>query len=97
MLFRSEQEAFGRVEVDVFTASGSVDDATKSALAADLKKSLGKEPVLHFYADAAMIGGLKLRIGDRLIDGSVAAQLRRMRSALLDGGLAGRDAGTFLA
>jgi hypothetical protein len=44
-----------------------------------------------------MIGGLKIRIGDQLIDGSVAAQLRRMRSALLDRGLGGRDAGTFLA
>ena len=92
-----EQGAFGRIEVDVFTAGGSVDDATKATLAADLKKSLGKEPVMHFYADPAMIGGLKLRIGDQLIDGSVAAQLRRMRSTLLDRGLGGRDAGTFLA
>jgi F-type H+-transporting ATPase subunit delta len=92
-----EQEAFGRVEVDVFTASGTVDEATKASLAADLKKSIGKEPVMHFYADPAMIGGLKLRIGDRLIDGSVAAQLRRMRSTLLDRGLGGRDAGAFLA
>ena len=92
-----EQEAFGRVEVDVFTASGSVDEATKSTLAADLRKSLGKDPVMRFYADPAMIGGLKIRIGDQLIDGSVAAQLRRMRSALLDRGLGGRDAGTFLA
>ena len=66
-------------------------------LAADLKKSIGKDPVMHFYADPSMIGGLKLRIGDRLIDGSVAAQLRRMRSTLLDRGLGGRDAGTFLA
>ncbi|MFM1936006.1 MAG: synthase subunit delta [Planctomycetota bacterium] len=92
-----EQEAFGRIEVDVFTASGSVDEATKASIAADLRKSMGKEPVLHFYADPAMIGGLKLRIGDRLIDGSVAAQLRRMRSTLLDRGLGGRDAGSFLA
>jgi len=92
-----EQEAFGRVEVDVFTQGGTVDEATKATLAADLRKSLGKEPVLHFYADPAMIGGLKIRIGDQLIDGSVAAQLRRMRSALLDRGLGGRDAGTFLA
>jgi F-type H+-transporting ATPase subunit delta len=92
-----EQEAFGRVEVDVFTQGGTVDEATKATLAADLKKSLGKEPVLHFYADPAMIGGLKIRIGDQLIDGSVAAQLRRMRSALLDRGLGGRDPGTFLA
>jgi hypothetical protein len=32
-----------------------------------------------------------------LIDGSVAAQLRRMRSTLIDKGLAGRDAGAFLS
>jgi F-type H+-transporting ATPase subunit delta len=74
-----------------------VDAATQATLAADLKKSLGKDPVMHYYADPAMIGGLKLRIGDQLIDGSVAAQLRRMRSTLLDRGLAGRDAGTFLS
>lgn len=92
-----EQDAFGRVEVDVYTASGSVDEGTRTALAGDLKRSLGKEPVLHFHADPAMIGGLKLRIGDRLIDGSVAAQLRRMRSGLLERGLGGRDAAAFLS
>ncbi len=92
-----EQEAFGRVEVDVFTPSGAVDGAARESLAADLRKSLGKEPVLRFYADPAMIGGLKIRIGDRLIDGSVAAQLRRMRGALLERGLGGRNPGTFIA
>ena len=92
-----EQDAFGRIEVDVFTVSGSIDAATQATLVDDLTRSLGKQPVLHFYADPAMIGGLKLRIGDQLIDGSVAAQLRRMRSTLLDKGLAGRDAGTFLS
>jgi F-type H+-transporting ATPase subunit delta len=92
-----EQDAFGRIEVDVFTASGSIDAATQATPIADLTSSLGKQPVLHFYADPAMIGGLKLRIGDQLIDGSVAAQLRRMRSTLIDKGLAGRDAGTFLS
>ena len=92
-----EQEAFGRVEVDVYTPTGSVDGPARDALAADLKRSLGKEPVMRFHADPAMIGGLKLRIGDRLIDGSVAAQLRRMRSALLERGLGGRDAAAFLS
>jgi F-type H+-transporting ATPase subunit delta len=92
-----EQDAFGRIEVDVFTVSGSIDAATQATLVDDLTRSLGKQPVLHFYADPAMIGGLKLRIGDQLIDGSVAAQLRRMRSTLIDKGLAGRDAGAFLS
>jgi F0F1-type ATP synthase delta subunit len=77
-----EQDAFGRIEVDVFTASGSIDAATQATLVGDLTRSLGKQPVLHFYADPAMIGGL---------------QLRRMRSTLIDKGLAGRDAGAFLS
>ena len=81
----------------MFTPSGKVDGAARESLAADLRKSLGKEPVLRFYADPAMIGGLKIRIGDRLIDGSVAAQLRRMRGALLERGLGGRNPGTFIA
>ena len=92
-----EQDAFGRVEVDVFTATGALDEATRGSLAGDLRRSLGREPVMHFHADPDMIGGLKLRIGDRLIDGSIAAQLRRIRSTLLDRGLGGRDAASFLA
>jgi F-type H+-transporting ATPase subunit delta len=75
------QEAFGRVEVDVFTAAPlgreQVDDIRRRIHAA-----LNREPVLHPYTDTSMIGGLKLRIGDQLIDGSVATQLRRMRSEL---------------
>jgi F-type H+-transporting ATPase subunit delta len=89
-------EAFGRVEVDVFTTSGRVDAATATVLQEQLRKALGKEPVIHHYADPRMIGGVKLRIGDQLVDGSVAAQLRRMRQALVERGLGGRDASTFL-
>jgi F-type H+-transporting ATPase subunit delta len=48
-----------------------------------VQSALGKEPVLHCYADEHMIGGIKLRIGDQLIDGSVRTQLRRMRAGLL--------------
>lgn len=78
------QEAFGRVEVDVFTAAPlgreQVDGLGKS-----IQSAIGKEPVLHSYTDAAMIGGLKLRIGDQLIDGSVATRLRRMKRDLQQG------------
>jgi F-type H+-transporting ATPase subunit delta len=75
------QEAFGRVEVDLYTAAPlgreQVDDIKRRIQAA-----INREPVLHPYTDAGMIGGLKLRIGDQLIDGSVATQLRRMKREL---------------
>lgn len=90
-------DAFGRVEVDVFTTTGRVDAASATALQEQLRKALGKEPVLHHYSDPNMIGGVKLRIGDQLVDGSVAAQLRAMRQKLTDRGLSGRDPSSFLS
>lgn len=90
-------EAFGRVEVDVFTTTGKVDPAGAAALQERLRKALGKEPVLHHYADPHMIGGVKLRIGDQLVDGSVAAQLRGIRQQIINRGLGGRDPSSFLS
>lgn len=80
------QERFGRVEVDVFTAS-LVDKEQLEAVAAKLREALGKEPVVHHYVDESMLGGLKLQIGDQLIDASVATQLRRIRDRLASQGV----------
>lgn len=81
------QERFGRVEVDVYTAA-PIDRAQLDRVGASLQKSIGKEPVLHPYTDAAMLGGLKLQIGDQLIDASLATRLRRMRERLTGPGAA---------
>ena len=79
------QERFGKVEVDVYTVGGGqLSDEVANAVKTRVKTAFGKDAVLHSYADAAMIGGIKLRIGDQLIDGSVATRLRRMRAAMLD-------------
>lgn len=75
------QERFGRVEVDVFTAA-PLDQGQLQDVADRLRSAIGREPVLHAYTDAAMIGGLKLQIGDQLIDASVATRLRKMRDQL---------------
>jgi len=85
------QEAFGRVEVDVFTAS-PIDAAQLAQLNDRVRAALGREPVLHSYVDRSMIGGIRLRVGDQLIDGSVASSLRKMRQSLLsEGGAALRQ------
>jgi len=75
------QEKFGRVEVDVYTAAPA-GEGDLDSLKGRLREALGKEPVLHAYTDAGMIGGLKLRIGDELVDASVATQLRKVREEL---------------
>ncbi|MEM7228029.1 MAG: ATP synthase F1 subunit delta [Planctomycetota bacterium] len=79
------QEKFGKIEVDVFTPSPMAPDQ-RTALGDRIRTALGKEPVVHSYTDPSMLGGIKLRIGDQLIDGSVSSRLRRMRQDLLQQG-----------
>ena len=75
------QEQFGRIEVDVYTSAPLGPDQV-AGLRQSIGAALGKDPVLHPYTEPAMIGGVKLRIGDQLIDGSVATRLRRMKRDL---------------
>lgn len=81
------QEAFGRLEVDVHTA-GPISSADLSTIRDRLAAALNKEVVAHHRNDPAMIGGLKLRFGDRLVDGSIATRLRRFRDQLGEDGAA---------
>jgi len=81
------QERFGRVEVDVFTAQ-PIGSAELSQVKARLQSALAKEVIIHPYTDTAMIGGIKVRVGDQLIDGSISAQLRQLRQRLQQHGSA---------
>ena len=81
------QDRFGRIEVDVYTAE-PVDGEELASMRSQLQEILGREVILHPYTDSEMIGGLRLRIGDNLIDGSVASQLRKLRDQLIRHGSA---------
>lgn len=75
------QSQFGRVEVDVFTAE-PLDAQALADTRARLSRTLGKDVVVHPYVEPAMIGGVKFRIGDRLLDASMATRLRKVREQL---------------
>ena len=75
------QESYGRVEVDVFTAE-PMDASALADVKSRLSAALGKEAIVHPYTEPGMLGGIKLRMGDRLIDGSVRSQLRQIRDQL---------------
>lgn len=76
------QERFGRIEVDVFTAA-PIGQSELDSIKRRLAEALHKEVVIHPYTDASMIGGIKIRMGDQLIDASVRAELNRLRDRLL--------------
>lgn len=75
------QDAWGRIEVDIWTASPMQADL-RADLISRLHEILHKEPVLHAWIDESMIGGIRIRVGDRMIDGSVAAKLRQIEAQL---------------
>lgn len=80
------QQRFGRVEVDLYTAA-PVEPAQLEPIKDKLRAALGREPVIHAYTDPAMIGGIRLQIGDQLIDASVKTRLARLRDQLARSGM----------
>ena len=74
-------EAAGRVRATATTAV-ELDSADYERIAGDLSKRLGKEVRLEVRVDPAIIGGMVLQVGDRLIDASVATRLQQLRRRL---------------
>ncbi len=94
------QKLFGKTEVDVYTVDGQpMGEATETLMREKLRAAIGNEAIFHYYADKSMIGGIKLRIADQLVDGSVATQLRRLQETIIEsGGAAVRgDSKRFIA
>jgi F-type H+-transporting ATPase subunit b len=48
----------------------------------DLVSRLGEESPVSFRVDPQILGGLMVRVGDRVVDGSAAGQLERLRQSL---------------
>ncbi len=81
------QEAVGRIEVDVYTAA-PIDTEHLRQIKEQLQTILARQTIVHPYTDESMLGGIRLRVGDQLVDGSLATKLRRFRDQLAAGGKA---------
>lgn len=71
----------GIVEAHV-RVPAALSDADADALAASLKGRTGTDVRLSVTVDPSLIGGIVVRIGDTVYDGSVRQQLARMRERL---------------
>jgi F-type H+-transporting ATPase subunit delta len=71
----------GRVHATV-TVAHKPADGDAAALSKRLSKALGKEVVAHLTVNPAILGGLIVRIGDTVMDGSVRRRLGALRHAL---------------
>ncbi len=76
----------GREHVQV-TVARPLDDAAKTMVAQRLSASLGKEAIPHVQVDPDILGGIVVRTGDTIFDGSVRRRLDGMRRRLLEADL----------
>jgi F-type H+-transporting ATPase subunit delta len=76
----------GIVVADVTTAE-RLSDAERDAILEKLETMTGKKVELALKIDPEIIGGIIIRIGDQVIDGSVRNKLEKMRSRLMAGRL----------
>jgi len=71
----------GEVTADV-TAAHKLTDTQREALAAKLKAGIGRNVALNITVDPAILGGLVVRVGSRMIDSSIRTRLDMLGQAL---------------
>ena len=72
----------GIAEATVTTAV-PISDTEAARIGEQLGRLVGKRVVVHRQVDPSIIGGLVARVGDTLINGSVAARLAALRQQLV--------------
>jgi F-type H+-transporting ATPase subunit delta len=76
------EDKLGRIEVDLTVAQPLAEDQLATAQQ-KISAALGKEAVMHTYVDESIIGGVVVRVDDKLIDASVRHQLQAMKQQML--------------
>ena len=76
-------ESRNRVEVEVRTAA-PISNPLREAISNRLAAILGTEVVLNTKVDPELLGGLVVRVGDTLFDGSLSSKLLSIRSQAID-------------
>ena len=76
-------EAMGIAEAEVYSAR-ELTDAERDALSATFAAKIGKKSLrIENIVDSNLLGGIRLRIGNRIYDGSLRGKLDRLERKLL--------------
>lgn len=77
--FRAEDEGYADVQV---ISAYPMSDEEQQNIASRLEKLLKRQVRLDIWNDRSLIGGVLIRAGDKVIDGTVKGQLLHMQKAL---------------
>ncbi|MEO7612138.1 MAG: F0F1 ATP synthase subunit delta, partial [Gemmatimonadales bacterium] len=65
------------------TMAHEVDALSRSVIVERLTKAIGKDVIAGFSVDPALLGGIVVKVGDRVYDGSVKKRLALLRQQLV--------------
>ncbi len=77
-------EKLNRVHASV-TLAAEVDARTQQQVVERLTEALGREVRAYFRSDPRILGGVVVRVGDRIFDGSVRRRLTALQRRMLTG------------
>ena len=78
-------ERRGEITAEVVTAQ-PLSEAQREALAERLRRSVGRRVSVDLRVDPALIGGIVVKLGSRMVDGSLRSKLRRLQLAMKGSG-----------
>jgi F-type H+-transporting ATPase subunit delta len=73
----------GRLDAEIVSAR-ELGPEQQSSLLAELSRMTGKIVLPRYATDAKLIGGVTVRVGSTIYDGSVRGQLQRIRQQLIE-------------
>jgi F-type H+-transporting ATPase subunit delta len=73
----------GIEHVEVITAL-PLDDGDRKKISSRFEEIVGRKVVIDAKVDPSIVGGIKAKIGDTLIDGSVKGKLGALRKSLVE-------------
>lgn len=76
-------EHLGLLNVQV-TLAHEPDERAEEEITAELSRILGRKVIPHIQVDSRILGGIVVRYGDRLMDGSLRRKLVGLRSRMLE-------------
>ena len=76
-------ELRGRIRADITLANQPTPELQRE-LVTTLERKLGKTVVPTFRVDTSLVGGVVVRVGDQILDGSVRRRLAALRRRLLE-------------
>lgn len=76
--------AEGRMHAAV-TMAREPEEADRQVLTRELSRAFGKQVIPHVTVNPAILGGVVVRVGDTVLDGSVRRRLAKMRAQMLAG------------